>query len=160
MSFLTTLAQSSRYYDSYYTATDASSAGAALVLGVGFFLFALLIFAAIYVLFALCLMRIFKKAGVPGWIAWVPVYNSWKLLEIGGQQGFWAVLAFLPIVSIVSAVYMYIAQYHIAKKLGKGGEFVLWAIFIPAVWYIWLAFDSSKWNDAASTAPSLHKPTA
>lgn len=160
MSLLTTLAQSTYYYDnSYYSTTPADSAAAA-ALGVTFFMFFFLFAIAVYVFVAICLMRIFKKAGVPAWIAWVPFYNNWKLLEIGGQQGFWAVLAIIPVVNIVSAIFMYIAQYHIGKKLGKGGEFVLWAIFIPIVWYIWLAFDKSKWNDAASTAPSLHKTQA
>lgn len=158
MSLLTTFAQSSYYYDnSYYTTTTPGDAAAAAVVGVTFFMFFLLFAAAVYVFVAICLMRIFKKAGVKPWIAWVPFYNNWKLLEIGGQQGFWAVLAIIPFVNIVSAIFMYIAQYHVGKKLGKGGEFVLWAIFIPIVWFIWLAFDKSKWNDEASTAPSLHK---
>jgi hypothetical protein len=52
---------------------------------------------------------------------------------------------------------MYIAMYHIGKKLGKDGVFVLLAIFLPIVWLIWLAVDKSKWNDKASTAPSLHR---
>ena len=78
------------------------------------------------------------------------------MLEIGGQPGFWAVLSIIPVVNIVGAVFLYIAMFHIGKKLGKGGEFVLWAIFLPYVWYPWLAFDKSVWNDTASTAPSLH----
>ena len=158
MSLLTTFAQSSYYYDnSYYTSTSPADAAAAAAVGVTVFMFFFLFAIAVYVFVAICLMRIFKKAGVKPWIAWVPFYNNWKLLEIGGQQGFWAVLAIIPFVNIVSAIFTYIAQYHIGKKLGKGGEFVLWAIFIPVVWYIWLAFDKSKWNDEASTAPSLHK---
>lgn len=112
-----------------------------------------------YVIFSICLMKIFAKAGVKPWIAWVPFYNTWKLLEIGGQQGVWAVFTVIPLVNIVSSVFIYIAQYHVGKKLGKGGEFVLWALFFPIVWYIWLAFDKSKWHDKASTAPSLHKPS-
>lgn len=160
MSLLTTFAQSSYYYDNSYYTTSPSDTAAAAVVGVTFFLFTFFIVIAAYVFAAICLMRIFKKAGVPQWIAWVPFYNNWKMLEIGGQQGFWAILAIIPFVNIVSLIFMYIAQYHIGKKLGKGGEFVLWAIFIPVVWYIWLAFDHSKWNDDASTAPSLHKAQA
>lgn len=154
MDILQLLAQSS--YRDERLFNDAGNAAAAAV-GVAFFFMAFLFGIAVYVFISICLMRIFKKAGVPQWAAWVPFYNHWKLLEIGGQQGFWAVLAILPVVNIVSAVFIYIAQYHIAKKLGKGGEFVLWAIFLPYVWYPWLAFDKSTWNDKASTAPSLHK---
>jgi uncharacterized membrane protein len=133
------------------TGDDATAAAFTI-----FFLMATLVFTiALYVVTALCLMRIFKKAGVKQWIAWVPFYNNWKMLEIGGQQGFWAVLAIIPIVSIVSAIYMYIAMYHIGKKLGKDDIFVLLAIFFPYVWFIWLAVDKSTWNDKASSAPSL-----
>lgn len=159
MTYLQNFAQYYELYDeSYYTTTTTSvdpavaAAGAAALIVVS-----LIVFAIAYVVGALLLSRIFKKAGVPQWIAWVPFYNTWKMLEIGGQQGFWAVLAIIPIVNYVSLVFMYIAMYHIGKKLGKSGTFVLWAIFLPIVWLIWLAVDKSTWNDKASTAPSLHK---
>lgn len=151
--------------DNYYytqqvvttTSTNPEAAVAALAItGVTFFL-AFIFTAIFYVIYAIFLGKIFKKAGVQSWVAWVPFYNSWKLLEIGGQQGFWAVLAIIPIVNIVSTIFMYIAMYHIGKKLGKDGAFVLLAIFLPIVWLIWLAIDKSTWNDKASSAPSLHK---
>lgn len=147
------------YTDQVYTTTTTNPETTAAVLAVtaGFILFGLLIAAIIYVVCAIFLGKIFKKAGVKPWIAWVPFYNSWKLLEIGGQQGFWAVLAIIPVVNYVSAVFMYIAMYHIGKKLGKDGVFVLLGIFLPIVWLIWLGADKSTWNDKASTAPSLHR---
>jgi len=125
---------------------------------VAFLLITIVATVILYVIVSLCLMTIFKKAGVKNaWAAWVPYYNSWKTLQIGGQQGFWAILSVIPLVNIVAAVFLYIAMYHIGKKLGKSDAFILFAIFIPIVWYIWLAVDDSKWNDAASTAPSLEK---
>lgn len=164
MNILNTLAQS--YYSSsmYETTSTASSADTAAALAILAFVYGVMIIAGIitYVVVSLCLMRIFKKAGAPAWAAWVPIYNSWKILEIGGQQGFWAVLAIIPFVNIVSAVFIIIAQYHIGLKLGKSGMFVLWAIFVPIVWFIWLAVDKSTWNDSASSAPALGNtpPTA
>jgi hypothetical protein len=114
---------------------------------IGFMLMFFFLFVLVcYVVYSFLLGRIFKKAGVPQWAAWVPVYNSWKMLELGGQQGFWAVLALIPIVNIASAVFMYIAMYHIGRKLGKEDWFVLLAIFLPIVWLIWLGFDDSKWD--------------
>lgn len=126
---------------------------------IGFMLtFFFLFVVACYVVYSFLLSRIFKKAGVPQWAAWVPVYNSWKMLELGGQQGFWAVLALIPIVNIVSAVFMYIAMYHIGRKLGKENWFVLLAIFLPVVWLIWLGFDDSKWDGGKK--PVTKKSTA
>src|SRR5690606_36109788 len=103
----------------------------------------------------ICLMKIFKKSGMgQPWAAWVQFYNNWKMLEIGGQQGFWSVLAIVPIVNLVSAVFMYIAMYNIGLKLQKEGAFVLFALFLSPVWLIWLAFDKSTWHGSAG-APSL-----
>ncbi|HJP80986.1 MAG TPA: DUF5684 domain-containing protein [Candidatus Saccharimonadales bacterium] len=150
MNIVSTLAQAtydynynSGYDSSSYNNTDPATTAAVLLITIGF---ALITIAIVYVVVSFLLMRIFKKAGVETWKAWVPVYNHWTLLELGGQQGFWAVLAFIPIVNIAAAVFLYIAQYHVGLRLGKEGVFVLWAIFIPIVWYIWLAFDDSKWD--------------
>jgi hypothetical protein len=86
---------------------------------------------------------IFKKAGQPSWVAWVPVYNSWKMLELGGQPGWWALLAFVPVVNIVAVVFLYMAMYQIGLNFGKSGAFVLLAIFLPLIWMIWLAVDKT-----------------
>jgi hypothetical protein len=115
----------------------------------GFFVFFIVFFLIFYVLYSYMLGRIFKKADVEQWIAWVPFYNNWKMLEIGGQQGYWAILAIIPLVNIASAVFMFMAMYHIGRKLGKDDWFVLLAIFLPIVWIAWLAFDDSKWNVSA-----------
>lgn len=133
-------------YDYMYTTEPTAEGVAAAIIFGGVFLFIFLVLSLVaYAVGAWLLGRIFKKAGIPQWIAWVPVYNTWKLLELGGQQGFWAVLAIVPFVNIISAIFTFIAMYHIGKKLGKEDWFVLLAIFLPLVWLVWLAFDDSKW---------------
>jgi hypothetical protein len=152
MNTLLQLAQSS--YDYTYTTTSSNlDPNTAAAVGAGFIFFYFITIAIAYVVTAIFLGMIFKKAGVQSWIAWVPFYNSWKLLEIGGQQGFWAILAILPFVNIVSAVFLYISMYNVGLKLGKSGAFVVLGIFLPVVWLIWLAIDSSKWNESLG-APS------
>lgn len=159
MNIFTHIAQATETVQIYSTnEISGAEIGGAIALLSAFFFFSLFVAVIGYVIGALCLMRIFKKAGIPGWPAWVPIYNNWKMLEIGGQKGFWAILALVPVVNIVSIVMLYIAQYHIGLKLGKSGAFVAFAILLPAVWLIWLALDKSTWNDAASPAPSLHIP--
>lgn len=106
----------------------------------------LVVWLGVYALYAYMLSRIFKKAGIAQWIAWVPFYSLWKLLQLGGQGGYWSLFVFIPFANIVAAVFLYIAQYHIALKLGKEGWWVLIAIFAPIVWFAILAFDSSKWK--------------
>jgi len=162
---LQTIAAQLAYYDSYsdsysnyssYSDTDPAVAAGITLFMLGF---TLLIVAIAYVVTSYLLSRIFKKAGIESWKAWIPIYNNWILLEMGGQKGYWAVLALVPIVNIVSMVFMYIAMYNIGLRLGKEGAFVLWAIFIPLVWYIWLAVDKSKWQDekAIHIKPGIEK---
>jgi len=147
MNTLLTFAQST--YDYTTTSTNANiDEATAAAIGAGFILFTLFFTAIGYVISAILLGRIFKKAGIPTWVAWVPVYNNYKMLEIGGQQGFWAILMFVPFVNFASVVFMYIAMYNISLKFGKESTFVLWAIFLPIVWLIWLAVDKSVWNNA------------
>ncbi len=123
-----------------------------------FMLIGLAIAAVVYAVFSFLLGRIFAKAGVAQWKAWVPLYNNWILLELGDQQGFWAILALVPFVNLVSMVFMIIAMYKVGLKLGKDGAFVLLAIFLPLVWYIWLAVDKSTWKGKATTT-ALNQPT-
>lgn len=152
------------YYDPSYNNTDFSSttnvdpAAAAGVFMV-VMMFALIVAVVSYVVFAFLLGRIFAKAGVPQWKAWVPIYNNWTLLELGDQHGVWAVLALIPVINIVSAVFMFIAMYHIGLKLGKEGVFILWAIFLPIVWFIWLAVDKSTWKGRVAAAPAAAPTT-
>lgn len=141
---------------SYNTSIDSSSTDAGFILA--FFGFYIVFLIIIYVVYAIFLGMIFKKAGVESWKAWVPVYNNWKMLEIGKQPGWWAILAFVPIVNIVAVVFTVIAMYHIGLSLQKEGWFVLLGIFIPIVWVIWLAVDKSTWE--GQPAPSQQPPAA
>lgn len=130
---------------------------AAAAFGLAFLLVVFVFIVIAYVVNSIFLGMIFKKAGVPAWKAWVPFYNTWIMLELGDQAGFWAVLAIIPVVNIASAVFIIMAMYKIGLKLGKEGAFVLLAIFIPIVWLIWLAVDKSTWKGAplnSSASPS------
>ncbi|HEY5695503.1 MAG TPA: DUF5684 domain-containing protein [Candidatus Saccharimonadales bacterium] len=138
------------YYDTSTTTTLTDAQAAGFIATV--MLFGLIFVAISYVVYSFILWRIFNKAGVAQWKAWVPIYNTWIMYELGDQQGFWAILMFIPVVNIVAAVFMYIAMYNIGLKLGKEGVFVLLAIFLPIVWLIWLAVDNSTWKGKATAA--------
>ncbi|MDN5274928.1 MAG: hypothetical protein JWP06_829 [Candidatus Saccharibacteria bacterium] len=142
MNFVSLFAQSYYYPQDVATPDSATSAGIAIF----FFLFMFATIVISYAITSFLFSRIFKKAGVESWKAWVPVYSSWILLELGGQKGYWAVLALIPVVNIASVIFMFIAMYHIGLNFGKEGVFVLLAILLPIVWCIWLAFDNSIWK--------------
>ena len=154
MNFISQFAQTYTTYTTTTSTTNDPSPGVSLAI----FFVIFMIIVITYALDSFLLGRVFKKAGVKQWIAWVPFYNSWKKLELGDQQGFWAVMTIIPIVNIVATVFLYIAMYNIGLKLGKEGWFVLLAIFIPIVWTAWLAFDSSQWNNGGTLPPTPGLP--
>ncbi len=148
-----TLMDNSYYINSSDTTTTINDPALAAGLALSIFLFALVLFVVLYVFSAICLGRIFKKAGKEFWPAWVPFYNSWVLFEIGDQKGAYILFQFVPFVGqIIFMVFQFIAMYNVGLKLGKSGAFVLWGIFLAPVWYVWLAFDKSRWNNSAIPA--------
>lgn len=134
--------------NTYPTQAQDWSAGDTVLLLV-FTILWLAFVVVMYAIVSILLGRIFKKAGQPQWKAWVPVYNQWTMLQLGGKPGWWALVMLIPIVQIVGIVMLYISMYNIGLKLQKSGVFVLWAIFFPLVWYVWLAVDKSVWDDKA-----------
>lgn len=144
----------------YTTETSSLSPDAALAMMSGLIIFYIIMIAVMYVINAIFLGKIFKKAGVESWIAWVPFYNTWKMLEIGDQKGAYMLFVLVPFVGpIILTVFLYISMYKIGLKLGKSGAFVLLAIFIPIVWLIWLAIDDSKWNGGENNNTIPTPPT-
>lgn len=132
---------------SYNVSSSGDLDPATLALLAAIVMFVAVIGIVTYIVFAYLLGRVFTKASIPAWIAWVPFYNSWKMLEMGNQKGYWSVLMLVPIVNYVALVYHFIASHRIGIKFGKDGTFVLLAIFLPLVWVAWLAFDNSKWQN-------------
>lgn len=153
------IAQFAQSTPAYSSSNDEQTLAGIVVLTFLLFFFGLIAIIT-YVVHAFLLGRVFEKAKVKQWIAWVPFYNTWKTLELGGQQGFWAILMIIPVVNIVASIFLFIAMYNIGLKLQKEGWFVLLAIFLPIVWLGWLAFDSSKWNEKGAATPTPKPTTA
>ena len=129
--------------------SDAASSGDPAIAGVVFAMFGIALLVT-YVINAIFLGMVFKKAGVDSWKAWVPVYNVWVMLELGGQKGWLSLLlllSWIPLIGIIPAivgtVFVCIAAYRIGLNFGKDGVFVLLYIFLSLVWTIWLAVDKT-----------------
>ena len=120
------------YYD--YGTGYSSLFGAMVAIYFALLGFALVFGVLYYILSALAFSRLFKKLGIEGWIAWVPVYNTWKWLELGGQQGWLALLLLVSPAGIVTLVFVLIASYRIGKAFGKGGEWTILAYFLSPLW--------------------------
>jgi hypothetical protein len=101
----------------------------------------------VYVFYGFALMGIFRKAGLRAWPAWVPVFNLWRFLQLGGQKGWLVLIAVIPIVgTIIYLVFLIMAGVKIQTGFGKPGVFFLLALFLTPVWYGILAWDRSTWK--------------
>jgi hypothetical protein len=143
-------------YD-YYGYSDSIWAGLAL----GIILFVFVFGIAMYCISAYFMMRLFRKANVEAWKAWVPFVNNWTFLQLGGYPG-WIVLfvltSFIPFVgwlgSVAVTVFCCMAAYQIGLKLRKDGVWVVLFIFVTIVWTGICGLDRSTWDDSLGR-PSL-----
>ena len=115
-------------------AQDEEVAGAAAVAAVGAFMMVFLVFfAAIYVYFALALSTIAKKTKTENaWWAWVPILNLLLMLNIAKKPLWWVILCFIPIVSIVVVIIVWMA---IAEARGKPNWWGI-LLIVPVVNFI------------------------
>jgi len=119
----------------------------------------ILIFAlALYVVNAFALMSLFRKVGVAPWIGWVPYYNTWTVLELGGQPGPLALLSLAPYGNYVVLVFLAIAHHRTGIAFRKDTGWVVLAIFLPFVWAFLLGRDEEVYRPELITAAGYPPP--
>lgn len=134
------------------TTTSAVNEGAvagvlAMVTGV-----MLLVIIPLIIFSIICMWKIFEKAGVEGWKAIIPLYNSWTLAEIAGKPGWWGlvpVAGIIPLLgifaSIAGFVLFILIAIELAKSFGKEPVFALVLIFVSLIGFAILAFGDAKY---------------
>jgi hypothetical protein len=117
----------------------ASSGGGAGIL--------IIVYIAIYIIFALGVYGSYQKAapqGEPAWAAFVPIYNYIVLLRVAGRPASWAwflLLVFVPFVGSLALLVVSIFVLHdVSKSFGHGGGFTVGLVLLSVIfWYIlWL----------------------
>ena len=146
------------YYDGgdYYSSNVSPAETAGFLAFIAAYIgFILIISIGVYVLTSIAKMKIFEKAGLPGWKAWVPIYRKWKFLELGGYNGALIFLAFIPLFGgIALLVATCLAANEISKKLDKSDIFILFPLGVitggitTIIWYYIAGFSKSTWNDS------------
>lgn len=89
-----------------------------------------------------CIWKIYKKAGRPGWASIIPFYNSYVLFDLAWGNGILFLLMFVPLVNIVVMIILYV---KLANAFGKGGGFAVGLIFLPIIFLPILAFGNSSY---------------
>ena len=107
----------------------------------------LLLVLAIAVLVIAGMWKTFAKAGQPGWGVLIPIYNLYLMCKVAGRPGWWLLLFFIPIVSIVFVIIVYI---DIAKAFGKGIAFALGLIFLTPIFFCILGFGDAEYQGPAA----------
>ena len=120
--------------DYYGNDSSSLSAGAALAVGVGATVIGLWMLITVWI--------VFRKAGQPGWLAIIPIANTFVMCKVGQKPGWWFVLFIIPIVNIVIAILVYDG---VAKGFGKSSGFTVGLIFLPFIFFPILAFGSARY---------------
>ena len=154
------------YYDDYYSPQSTNPEATGFIAIILAYLGIILVFSiATYVLTSIATMGIFKKAGLPGWKAWVPLYNNWLFFELGGYNGALIFLGLIPFFGPIALfISLCLAANEIGKKLDKSDIFILFPLGVftggitTIIWYCITGFGKSTWNDALGKE-SLAKDT-
>ena len=97
-----------------------------------------------YVLIAIAMWMVFKKAGWPGILALIPIVNVVILVKIAGYSGWWSLLYLIPIVNVVFSI---IVAIKVGAAFGKGAAwsfFLLW--LIAFIGYFIIGFGDAKYT--------------
>ena len=107
----------------------------------------MLLSLAFSVFMIICMWKVYKKAGKPGWASIIPIYNIWVLYEITGFNGALSLLILIPFVgTIIVAVLSIIANFRLAKCFGKDIGFGIGLWLLNPIFMAILAFDKSEYN--------------
>ena len=118
----------------------------------------MLISLALYVVNAFALMSLFRKVGVAPWIGWVPYYNTWTVLELGGQPGPLALLSLAPYGNYAVIVFLAISHHRTGIAFRKDTGWVVLAIFLPFVWAFLLGRPDEVYRPELITAAGYPPP--
>jgi Family of unknown function (DUF5684) len=101
------------------------------------FLVLFLVVIALIIFYVAAFWRILEKAGVPGWGAIIPIYNIYLWCKVVGRPGWWVVLLFVPVVSVIVMLILSLdLSKAFAKTTGFGiGLWLLSFIFVPILGY-------------------------
>lgn len=99
--------------------------------------------------------KLFKKFGVEGWKAFIPVYSNWVLCECVGVNPWWVIISWgaslfasvpvLNIVSVAANIYYRIILYiSLSRGFGLGDGFGAFTCFFPSIGCLILGFNKDK----------------
>ena len=102
--------------------------------------------------------KLFEKAGVPGWKAFVPFYNTWIMLQLAERPKHWVFWQIIPVAGWFISLGIYV---EFVKAFGR---FKLWehamAALLPLVYFPLIGFDPKVKYTGAGPVRKHKKGTA
>ena len=100
----------------------------------------------------------FKKAGMEGWKALVPFYNTWCMVEKMELKKYWFFLQFIPIAGQFITIWICI------KFVEHFGRFGFWhhaaAVFFPFIYFPYLGYSNSERYAGVAVVKNYKKSAA
>ena len=88
-------------------------------------------------------MKIFEKAGVTSWYAWVPLLNTYWITKIATGNGWLFLLILIPCVG--SLIYLILMAIKLSGAFGCGGGMIALLILLPIIGYFVLGFGGAQY---------------
>ncbi len=100
----------------------------------GNYIFLILVLASFF-----GLSKLFTKAGVEGWKAWIPIYNFYVLAKLLDKPWWWCLIMIVPGVNIL----MYgVYGFNVARAFNKpSNQDLLFASILPYIFFVKIGFD-------------------
>jgi signal peptidase I len=102
----------------------------------GNYIFLLLVLASFF-----GLSKLFTKAGLVGWKAWIPIYNFYLLAKLLDKPWWWCLIMIVPGVNIL----MYgVYGFNVARAFNKpSNQELLFASVLPYLFFVKIGFDDT-----------------
>jgi len=115
----------------------------------------LLIQLLILLLPSVGLYKMFEKARVPGWKAFIPFYNTWVIMELGQRPRHWVFWQIIPVVGWFISMGIYVDFVKLFGKF-KLYEHAL-AALLPVFYFPYIGFDQKDKFLGVETAKKYKK---
>ncbi len=108
----------------------------------------------LFILPALGLYKLFQKAGRPGWQGFIPLYNTWVMLDIANRPKHWFFWQLIPVVGWFITLGIYIEFVKVYGKY-KFYQHAL-TVFSAGLYFIYLGYNT-KTRFVGPDAVKLYK---
>ncbi|MCT9821384.1 DUF5684 domain-containing protein [Microbacterium sp. W1N] len=99
-----------------------------------------------YLILVIALWKVFTKAGYAGWLAIIPIVNTFVLVKIAGYSAWMGLLYLIPIVNVIFHI---IVSLRIGRGFGHGAAFSIFFLWLlTAIGFLVIGYGSDTYNRA------------